>query len=101
MPSVDVNIANRTFKLVCGEGQEPHLTSLAGQVSEKAEKIAATLKSVNIDSTILLMVALTLQDDLNDKSSSSGDGKVGSGEDYSKDLSEIKSSLESLFEKVS
>ena len=66
MPNVDITIGRRSFQLVCGEGQEAHLKSLATEVSKRVEDLAVSMGSSN-DTLLLVMSALMMQDQLNNK----------------------------------
>ena len=39
MPQVSINIANRTYELACGEGEEPRVHELATYVDEKVSQL--------------------------------------------------------------
>lgn len=65
MPVVDIAIGQRTFQLVCGEGQEKHLQNLAANVSEKIDMLAQSMENYN-DTLLLVMASLMLQDEVNE-----------------------------------
>ncbi len=65
MPVVDITIGKRTFQLVCGEGQEPHLQELASDVSERVNLLAKSMGYTN-DTLLLVMSSLMIQDELNE-----------------------------------
>jgi len=70
MPAVDITIGNRTFQLVCGDGQETHLQNLASSVSERVEKLSESMGNSN-DTLLLVMASLMMQDQINDYASGS------------------------------
>ena len=43
MPEVSINIANRTYELACGEGQEVRVHELAAYVDEKVTELRKQL----------------------------------------------------------
>ena len=43
MPQVSINIANRTYELACGEGQEVRVHELAAYVDEKVTELRKQL----------------------------------------------------------
>ncbi len=65
MPIVNIPIGHRTFELVCGEGQEENLQSLAVEVSARLLKLSESIETNN-DTLLLVMTALMLQDELNE-----------------------------------
>lgn len=65
MATVDVVIGKRNFQVKCGDGQEPHVRSLARKVTERVETLSTQLEGSN-EAFLLAMTALMLQDELND-----------------------------------
>lgn len=65
MPVVDITIGKRTFQLVCGEGQETHLQSLAADVSARVNLLSESMGNSN-DTLLLVMSSLMIQDELNE-----------------------------------
>ncbi len=65
VPVVDINIGKRSFQLVCGEGQESHLQSLALEVGEKVDMLSKSMEGAN-DTLLMVMSSLMLQDELNE-----------------------------------
>jgi len=65
MPVVNIPIGQRSFQLMCGEGQEAHLLSLAKDVSSRLESLSKSMETSN-DTLLLVMTALMIQDDLNE-----------------------------------
>ena len=43
MPLVSIQIANRTYELACGEGEEERVQELAGYVDEKVGELRKQL----------------------------------------------------------
>ena len=44
MPQVSINIANRTYELACGEGEEQRVHELAAYVDEKVTRLRQQLR---------------------------------------------------------
>lgn len=79
MPVVDITIGKRTFQLVCGEGQESHLQSLAADVSARVNLLAGSMGNSN-DTLLLVMSSLMIQDELNELHRSGARARSGKGE---------------------
>ena len=63
MPQVTVTIANRTYRMACGEGEEAHLENLAALFDGKIEEMRGSFGEIG-DMRLHVMAALTLADDL-------------------------------------
>jgi cell division protein ZapA len=63
MPQVTVTIANRTYRMACGEGEESHLEKLAALFDGKIEEMRGSFGEIG-DMRLHVMAALTLADDL-------------------------------------
>ena len=63
MPQVTVTIANRTYRMACGEGEEAHLEKLAALFDGKIEEMRGSFGEIG-DMRLQVMAALTLADDL-------------------------------------
>ena len=63
MPQVTVTIANRTYRMACGEGEEAHLEKLAALFDGKIEELRGSFGEIG-DMRLHVMAALTLADDL-------------------------------------
>lgn len=65
MPQVALTIAGRTYRVACGEGEEPHLQELAGDVDAKIDVLKQSFGEIG-DQRLTIMAALTLADDLSE-----------------------------------
>ncbi|MFN5351056.1 MAG: cell division protein ZapA [Alphaproteobacteria bacterium] len=65
MPTVEVKIGVRDYKLVCGAGQEDRLKRLASQVSEKIIKLNKAIANAS-ENVLMVMSSIKLQDELNE-----------------------------------
>ena len=63
MPQVTVTIANRTYRMACGDGEEAHLEKLAALFDGKIEEMRGSFGEIG-DMRLHVMAALTLADDL-------------------------------------
>jgi cell division protein ZapA len=63
--TVQITIAGRSYEIACDAGQEPTLAALSAEIDKRAQQL---LKSVGptSDAKLLVMVALTLVDDLSE-----------------------------------
>ena len=71
MPVVNIPIGSRTFELVCGEGQEESLQTLAAEVSSRLDQLSQSIDTSN-ETLLLVMTALMLQDELNELKGNKG-----------------------------
>lgn len=65
MAQVTVQIAGRSYPLVCRDGGEPHLQSLAADIARKADTLLASLGPMS-EARLMLMTALMIADELHD-----------------------------------
>jgi cell division protein ZapA len=65
MGQVSISIRGRQYQIACDDGQEAHLARLGRYLDEQAQQIGATTGSVN-DTLLIVMVALTIADELSD-----------------------------------
>lgn len=63
--TVAITIAGRTYEIACEAGQEAMLTSLSQDVDRRARELLKAVGPVS-DTRLLVMVALTLADDLHE-----------------------------------
>jgi cell division protein ZapA len=61
--TVAITIAGRTYEMACEAGQEAMLTSLSQDIDRRARDLLKAVGPVS-DTKLLVMVALTLADDL-------------------------------------
>ena len=62
MPQVSINIANRTYELACGEGEEARVQELAAYVDEKVGELRKQLPGAP-EVKLLVFAALMLADE--------------------------------------
>jgi cell division protein ZapA len=63
MGQVSITLNDRTYRLVCDDGEEDHLADLARMVKAKIETLRADVGHVG-DERLMLMAALLIADDL-------------------------------------
>ena len=63
MPQVSINIANRTYELACGEGEEQRVHELASYVDEKLNGLRRQLPPGTPEVKLLVFAALMLADE--------------------------------------
>ena len=64
MPEVTVEVAGRSYRLGCGEGEEAHLTALAARVDGEAARLGGMGQLP--EGRLMLMSALMLADRLSE-----------------------------------
>lgn len=65
MAQVTVSIAGRTYRMACGEGEEPRLEELARAVDAKIGELRGSFGEIG-DQRITVMTALTFADELSE-----------------------------------
>ena len=65
MPEVMVEVAGRSYRLGCGEGEEQHLLALAARIDGEAARLGKSLGQMG-EGRLLLMSALMLADRLSE-----------------------------------
>lgn len=65
MGQVVVEIGGRNYPLSCRDGDELHLTGLAGEIAAKADGLTRSLGPMS-EARLLLMAALMVADELHD-----------------------------------
>ena len=65
MPEVTVDVAGRSYRIGCGEGEEVHLVRLAELVDNEASRLGRKLGQMT-EGRLMLMSALMLADKLAD-----------------------------------
>lgn len=63
MGSLTVNVNGRSYPIICGDGEEPHLEYLAEFVDKKVQDLMESVGSAS-EGQLLLMASLLIADDL-------------------------------------
>ncbi len=107
MPEVDVEVAGRSYRLGCGEGEEQHLRALAARVDGEAARLGTSIGQVN-EGRLMLMSALMLADRLSETEAAlqAAERRAAKAEGEARKLlgaeqeREIVSSIEAVAERV-
>lgn len=65
MAQINVEIAGRTYRMACNDGEEDHLRTLAARFDGKIHMLRGTFGEIG-DSRITMMAALTIADQLSE-----------------------------------
>jgi len=65
MSQISITINGRDYTIVCDDGQEQHLTRLAGYLDTRVTELVDSVGQIG-DSRLLLMVGLLIADELSD-----------------------------------
>ncbi|MEM7189864.1 MAG: cell division protein ZapA [Pseudomonadota bacterium] len=71
MPEVNIEVAGRSYRVGCGEGEEAHLTRLAQIVDAEASALARQMGQVS-EGRLMLMAALMVADKLAEAQTAQG-----------------------------
>lgn len=63
MPQISIQIANRTYELACGEGEEERVQELAAYVDEKVGELRRQLPPGAPEIKLMVFAALILADE--------------------------------------
>lgn len=66
MPEVSVRIAGRHYPVICGEGEEARVASLAQRIDAEAKALTGSTGAKISESRLLMMAALMLADRLDE-----------------------------------
>jgi cell division protein ZapA len=69
--TVALTVAGRSYEIACDAGQEATLAELAVEIDRRAQQLLRSVGPVS-DARLLVMVALTLMDDLTEARHSAG-----------------------------
>lgn len=65
MAVVEIHVGRRSYQLACDDGQEAHLQRLAANINQRIAELSSAADGTS-DAMLLVMAALTMQDELND-----------------------------------
>ena len=65
MAQVSVSINRRNYRIACDDGQEAHLTELAGLVDERVAELVEAVGQIG-DTRLMVMTSLLIADELAD-----------------------------------
>lgn len=111
MPEVTIEVAGRSYRVGCGEGEEAHLLRIAKLVDNEATALAKKIGQMP-EGRLMLMTALMLADKLNDATAAQTKAEqraanaeklaeAKSGEDYGPEReAEIAANLDALAQRI-
>ena len=94
MANVDINIAGRSYRIACRDGEEENLRTAAGLVDQKSREALAGLGSLS-EARQLLFASLLLADQLIDKKAAE---PAPAGEELTEKANQLASRIERLAE---
>ncbi len=71
MPQVTVNIAGKTYRMACADGEENHLEELARLLDERIAQMREAFGEIG-DMRLQVMAALTIADELSETRKTAG-----------------------------
>lgn len=93
MAEVTVSVNGRAYKMVCDDGQEPHLLSLADYINSRIEDLKKDVGQVG-DARLLLMISIMIADELLELRSHKGRSAKVSGDSQEGDSQESSGGLQ-------
>ncbi len=97
MKKVNITINGRSFSLACKPEEEAYLMELAGDLNKRASEIVSKSDPTN-DSQMLLMVALSILDELNEKQKEMTAAQVAMSDKIAASLQGVSERIEKLAE---
>ncbi len=101
MPAVSLTISGRVYEVACDDSQADHIRKLAADLDERAQSLLAGVGQ-QPEARLLLMIALTLADELAElkqarDQAQAGLGAISASEDaVVKTLEELAGRIESI-----
>jgi len=105
MPAITLTISGRLYEVVCEESQADHVRHLAAQLDERAQQLLVDL-GPQPEARVLLMIALTLADELGDvktnkERAQAGLGSISQSEEIlAKTVTDLADRIESIAERL-
>jgi cell division protein ZapA len=69
--TANITVAGRSYEIACDTGQEQTLVALSAEIDRRAQQLLKSVGPVS-DARLLVMVALTLMDDLTEARNGGG-----------------------------
>lgn len=100
MPTLKLTIGSRQYELECGRGEEARLKEVAAKLNKKVQDIVSESKVG--DGMALALVALTLQDSLDEyeKDSKTGNSKHREDQILAESIEAIAGYIDQLADKL-
>lgn len=78
MPPLTLSVCGRLYEVICEDNQVDHLRKMAAQIDERALNLTSAI-GTQPEARLLLMVALTLADELAEQKSETVKAEAGLG----------------------
>ena len=79
MPEVNIQVAGRSYRIGCGEGEEERVAELGARIDTEASALASQMGQVS-EGRLMLMAALMLADKLTETETALGDAVTRTSE---------------------
>ena len=76
MPAVNLSISGRVYEVMCDDAQVDHVKALAAELDDRAQRLSSEI-GAQPEARLLLMVALTLADELAEQKAAKVQADVG------------------------
>ena len=95
MAQVDIVINGREYRIACEDGQENHLTSLAGYIDGKVGELVGEVGQIG-DTRLMVMASLLVADELSDMRAELAEAKGAASDAAAEQLDALAARMESL-----
>jgi len=95
MAQVDIVINGREYRIACEDGQEAHLTSLAGFIDGKVGELVGEVGQIG-DTRLMVMASLLVADELSDTREELAQAQDAAGAAAAEQLDALAARMESL-----
>ena len=95
MSQVEITINGRQYRVACEDGQETHLTTLAGYFDGKMTSLIDEVGQIG-DTSLMVMAGLLIADELSDANEELTNIRNMAESDYASKVSALAEQIESL-----
>ncbi|NNE84826.1 MAG: cell division protein ZapA [Alphaproteobacteria bacterium] len=95
MSQVEITINGRQYRVACEDGQETHLTTLAGYFDGKMTSLIDEVGQIG-DTSLMVMAGLLIADELSDANEELTNIRNAAENDYASKVSALAEQIESL-----
>lgn len=99
MAQVEISINGRDYRIACEDGQEDHLTRLAGYIDGKISELVGQVGQIG-DTRLMVMASLLVADELSDTRDELAAAKQAGGGAASGQLDALAARIEALAESL-
>lgn len=100
MSQVEITINGRQYRVACEDGQETHLTTLAGYFDGKMTSLIDEVGQIG-DTSLMVMAGLLIADELSDANEELTNIRNMAESDYASKVSALAEQIESLADSLS